>query len=477
MNKLIRIKKCLTRTSSGKFSFLIFVFLTISLIFFGYYLFAQVEETPTVLKDYLKAGACPTFADINELTMKDQCTGLVWARNELPTFKQTDDTSPGYSWQEAKTACENLAQSGGSNLFRLPTVEELLSMIKYKCDGTSCQAKGDIAEIDSLLPAFANGIYWTSSDFHEPETDTNVNSNPPGNIGRDYKRSVSLLTGVVDSPVFGQNIRLNAWCIVERNPGVVEKKFTATTTSGGQVTGGTLKTIYHRTCSDPSECSIIGATDCEGGGGGIESIILCGDGVCNGTEDCSTCPADCGDCVAAPVCGNGSCESAENCSSCPADCVCPPVTSLSCDQPSGSATIAADNCFLAYLNGTEIGRSPSFPSSSITVPDITGAPFNTGPESCNSAWYTPYTYNNLPYITGPNVIAIEATDFGGPYGLAAQFMCGTSGTDKFLNTSTPVNWKCSAPLARILNGTNDPTDSTGKKWYEIGFDDSAWTAP
>ena len=73
MNKLSRIEKCLTRTSSGNFSFLIFVFLTISLIFFGYYLLAQVEETPVTLKDYLTAGACPNFTDINELTMKDQC--------------------------------------------------------------------------------------------------------------------------------------------------------------------------------------------------------------------------------------------------------------------------------------------------------------------------------------------------------------------------------------------------------------------
>ena len=32
----------------------------------------------------------------------------------------------------------------------------------------------------------------------------------------------------------------------------------------------------------------------------------CGNGVCNGTETCSTCPADCGACP--PVCGDRSCN-------------------------------------------------------------------------------------------------------------------------------------------------------------------------
>ena len=41
----------------------------------------------------------------------------------------------------------------------------------------------------------------------------------------------------------------------------------------------------------------------------------CGDGECNGTESCDSCPVDCGDC-----CGNQACDYGETCDTCPADC-------------------------------------------------------------------------------------------------------------------------------------------------------------
>ncbi|MGK0359432.1 MAG: hypothetical protein ACI9U2_001734, partial [Bradymonadia bacterium] len=45
----------------------------------------------------------------------------------------------------------------------------------------------------------------------------------------------------------------------------------------------------------------------------------CGDDACNGDEDCSTCPADCGNC-----CGDGACagERGEDCATCLSDCAC-----------------------------------------------------------------------------------------------------------------------------------------------------------
>jgi hypothetical protein len=49
-----------------------------------------------------------------------------------------------------------------------------------------------------------------------------------------------------------------------------------------------------------------------------DSNPYCGDGSCNGSESCSSCPGDCGSC--GPVCGNGSCESGENASNCYSDC-------------------------------------------------------------------------------------------------------------------------------------------------------------
>jgi len=44
----------------------------------------------------------------------------------------------------------------------------------------------------------------------------------------------------------------------------------------------------------------------------------CGDGKCAPTEDCKSCPSDCGNC--APGCGNGKCDPNEDCKSCPPDC-------------------------------------------------------------------------------------------------------------------------------------------------------------
>ncbi|MCA9539660.1 MAG: chitobiase/beta-hexosaminidase C-terminal domain-containing protein, partial [Myxococcales bacterium] len=65
----------------------------------------------------------------------------------------------------------------------------------------------------------------------------------------------------------------------------------------GQCQGGDL-------CNDAGQCTAPPAQ--------------CGDGACDANEDCSTCPADCGQC-----CGNGRCGAGENCATCLADCACP----------------------------------------------------------------------------------------------------------------------------------------------------------
>jgi hypothetical protein len=58
-----------------------------------------------------------------------------------------------------------------------------------------------------------------------------------------------------------------------------------------------------------------GGTAATGMGGGDP----CGDTVCEGFEDCSTCPTDCGAC--GPMCGDRTCDDAtEDCASCPQDC-------------------------------------------------------------------------------------------------------------------------------------------------------------
>jgi len=54
----------------------------------------------------------------------------------------------------------------------------------------------------------------------------------------------------------------------------------------------------------------------------VSDVSFCGDSICEGSENCSSCPLDCGLCPL--FCGNDICEDGENCSSCPLDCgVCP----------------------------------------------------------------------------------------------------------------------------------------------------------
>jgi len=56
----------------------------------------------------------------------------------------------------------------------------------------------------------------------------------------------------------------------------------------------------------------------------IASNPFCGDTYCNGTEDCLSCPLDCGKCDPGqpvdPYCGDGSCNGGETCSTCSSDC-------------------------------------------------------------------------------------------------------------------------------------------------------------
>ena len=270
----------------------------ISVVFIIYnFISAQIEETPAFilnipgsLKTYFQAKAnCPAFAtdvaDNNALTIKDTCTGLVWARYELPTMKSVGDPNPGYSWDEAKAACDSLEPA---HMFRLPKVEELLSIINYHCDTSNCVALAPL-----VRPAFSRGIYWTISDFHEPDYWANPSAEPPGVPARDYKRTVNLLSGEVDSPVFGQEVRLNALCVVDRQPEIFERKFISANTNsvpnGTQVTGGTLKTIYHRECTAatvaadcPSSMFGPGAT-CEST---TASLSDCGNFTIESGEDC-----------------------------------------------------------------------------------------------------------------------------------------------------------------------------------------------
>ena len=70
-------------------------------------------------------------------------------------------------------------------------------------------------------------------------------------------------------------------------------------------------------------------------------VPQCGDGDCNGVEDCASCADDCGAC---PVCGDGSCNGVEDCASCADDCgACPVCGDAACDADETCAS-CADDC-------------------------------------------------------------------------------------------------------------------------------------
>ena len=64
-------------------------------------------------------------------------------------------------------------------------------------------------------------------------------------------------------------------------------------------------------CAEGETCAV-----CPGDCGPCGDV--CGDGQCSGSEACSTCPDDCGQCPG--WCGDGSCQEDESCEACPADC-------------------------------------------------------------------------------------------------------------------------------------------------------------
>ena len=72
-------------------------------------------------------------------------------------------------------------------------------------------------------------------------------------------------------------------------------------------------------CEDGDSCTsgdICADGNCVGGKDVCN--FECGDSICEGNENCLTCPEDCDPCP--PGCGDGDCGAGENCTVCPPDC-------------------------------------------------------------------------------------------------------------------------------------------------------------
>jgi hypothetical protein len=89
-------------------------------------------------------------------------------------------------------------------------------------------------------------------------------------------------------------------------------------------------------------------------------IILpaCGDGSCNGLENCSTCESDCGICPPPPICGDNICNGEENCLSCSNDCEICSINSCELEDKTWNEDESLNNaynlneCFNDPLNNT-----------------------------------------------------------------------------------------------------------------------------
>src|SRR4030043_278722 len=95
------------------------------------------------------------------------------------------------------------------------------------------------------------------------------------------------------------------------------------------------------TCDVNENCSIC-SDDC----GSCPIVPYCGDGSCNNNENCSTCSSDCGTCPIIPTCRDGTCNGNENCSTCASDCgSCPAVLFCgdgTCNNNENCSTCSSD---------------------------------------------------------------------------------------------------------------------------------------
>ena len=96
---------------------------------------------------------------------------------------------------------------------------------------------------------------------------------------------------------------------------------------------------YSEDCSScPSDCGCSWPQTCQYNGWGYQcqTAAYCGNGICDSGEDCSNCSQDCGctmgnscqyngwsyNCAPSSWCGNWSCETGEDCNNCWNDCGC-----------------------------------------------------------------------------------------------------------------------------------------------------------
>ncbi len=97
----------------------------------------------------------------------------------------------------------------------------------------------------------------------------------------------------------------------------------------------------------------------------------CGDGLCGGNENTTSCSRDC---PAAPVCGDQACNGTENSCTCAGDCGAPPLTETSCSDGIDNDCDGATDC----SDTAQCAASPSCASCSAA-----GSSCTTGASCCS----------------------------------------------------------------------------------------------
>lgn len=204
---------------------------------------------------------CPELQIIpgpgNSKIIKDACTNLYWHHIDLPLFSVNSELE-GYTWQEAKDYCENLAvTTDGKSLLRLPTSDELLSLLDVPCSEVSslpdittdylnqgcsplvrlnetARLQTDLNQQQTLVPnqnikyfytqdynrnntgvariRFADGIYWTADELA-------FNKGSDGILNADdmvAAVSINMYRGEVNNPLLNKDVRLNVRCIYDK---------------------------------------------------------------------------------------------------------------------------------------------------------------------------------------------------------------------------------------------------------------------
>ncbi len=159
-------------------------------------------------------------------------------------------------------------------------------------------------------------------------------------------------------------------------------------------------------------------------GMGDGSAASCGDGSCNGSEDCGSCASDCGECPAS--CGDGSCSGSEDCGSCASDCgECP----ASCGDGSCNGAEDCETCV------ADCGECSSLPSNVWLEAEsgvLSGTPtfsvLNDG--AASGGVYLSPTSNDTG-SPGPNRVTFSFEGAAGTYRVWGRVIAPTAGDDSF----------------------------------------------